>query len=838
MLRMAQRSIVVCLLHASALLVGSMVPALALGEPQANRLTVSAGPLGQTLFAITEAFGANILADERVVAGVRAAPIEGATNAREALTQALSGTGLSYQTTDDRFVVTELQPVREAAETPLVVEQILVYGTKQGLSVQETKESVTVLTATDLDEQAVFRLEDVLLRTPNVTVGEGIQNIAIRGIGAGGVGGAGTGLTLNTYIDGAPIGFFATGAAYNLWDVDQVEVLRGPQSTTQGRNALAGAVAIQTADPEYEFATALRVIAAENDIRNYSGMVTAPLIDDQVAFRMAMDYREEDWDRDHIRSGERSGIVDELTGRAKLLIEPDAIEDLRIELIAQYIEIDNVGGRTGFAFPVDPEERRRFDPFSGDDYSDFLSSLVIDSTRYAAEIQYGFSENWDLFVNVTREEIDRALGGFVINENEASLTQLDARFHFDYGRLRGWIGAYYYEEDADTTQILSISGPAFGGLIDVDGSVRRATNFSDLTENEALYGDVSLDVTDKLTLSVGARYDREDAVNRVVGATLELSEPCFAVLAPLPPAPCSFIAPLLSVEPGVVDTDFDAFLPRASVFYSFESGNSVAFQVSRGYRAGGAEVVGDSQQKFDPEYLINYEFAYRSTWLDERLTINANVFFADWEDQQIRVPTEVPTVARTANAGASELYGLELSTSYRVSDSLDVYVNMGWLETEFTDFAFAVDNQGQPLPLLDQQANLVTIDAARFANLAGNEFPSAPNLTANIGGSYTHSSGFFASANISYRDEIYTGINNFEENAVDSFVLVNGRIGWDWGEWRASVFGENLLDEEYLTSLSLIGVNVTGVSANLTNGLQRGGFGRPRIIGVQLEYSL
>ena len=184
-----------------------------------------------------------------------------------------------------------------AAGKPRVIDTIVVSGTKKGLTVQETNVSVAIFDAGAIKDRVLFDVEDILLRTPNVsTNGSGeLNGLSIRGVALSGVGGAGTGTTSNVYVDGSPNSGNANQGAANLWDVAQVEILRGPQSTVQGRNALSGAVIIQTADPEYDVGADLRALVGNQEQRNGSGTITGPLLEDQIAFRLAVDYREIDF---------------------------------------------------------------------------------------------------------------------------------------------------------------------------------------------------------------------------------------------------------------------------------------------------------------------------------------------------------------------------------------------------------------------------------------------------------------------------------------------------------------------------------------------------------------
>ena len=171
-------------------------------------------------------------------------------------------------------------------------------------------------------------------RAPNVAINGNTNSLTIRGINRFGAGG--TGVTSNIYIDGLPLN--QTGLTFGLesvWDTAQIEVLRGPQSTVQGRNALAGAVVVQTADPSYDWLFKGRARVAEHGTEQYAATVSGPIIEDQVAFRLAADYQTRDGYIDVVNptTGELADqdFLESTLIRGKLLLEPNAISDLRAE---------------------------------------------------------------------------------------------------------------------------------------------------------------------------------------------------------------------------------------------------------------------------------------------------------------------------------------------------------------------------------------------------------------------------------------------------------------------------------------------------------------------------
>ncbi|MEM6914418.1 MAG: TonB-dependent receptor, partial [Pseudomonadota bacterium] len=705
--------------------------------------------------------------------------------------------------------------------------------TKQNKSIQQTYESVEVLTEDDLDKRAIYELQDVLIRTPNVnTANEGLFNFSIRGIGSGGVrGSVNVGRTSNVYLDGAPVTAEGSISAFNLWDVAQVEVLRGPQSTIQGRNALAGAIVVQTADPEYEFGARFRALVAEDNTYQGSAMVTGPIVEDQIAFRVAVDYREQDFNTLNAATDTRIGDNEAFTARGKLLFEPEAISDLRLELGVNYNDFFTSGTNQRFGVPpfgspgsedFDVFERVGFDPRDG--------RVNNENLRLYAELQYDLSPEFKLVTLATYDDTERAItnnGGDDVRTDE--VFAIDSRVEFDFGSVRGWVGGYYYDDSLNSSLNQDFNLAQFGGVTDPPGGiVTVATNRLIQTENYAVYGDVTFDFTESLSLNLAARYDWENTTDTGNDGSITANvDPC-TVTAPFLPGsvPCTSVLPVSS---GLLASgDFEAFLPRASLVYGIDENRSLAFTVARGYRAGGFNPGNDVIGEFEPEFLTNYELAFRSQWLDRRLTFNANVFYADYDDIQVALPTPLGLSSDIINGAEAELYGAELSLTYEVSSAIDVFADFALLETEFVDFPFAVDDpvSRNPLP-----------GAPGFENLAGNSFAQAPNTSATLGASYDDGS-FFGSATVNYSDGVFSDFTNLEPDRTDSYILTNARLGYRFGRMRISVFAENLFNEEFISTQNTQAVNITNGFVSVGGGGVALAFiSPPRTLGAEFEVS-
>jgi TonB-dependent siderophore receptor len=674
----------------------------------------------------------------------------------------------------------------EADATGIELDPITVTGELQERTLQDTQTSVSVIPGEALDESSDIRLYDVIERTPNVNSLFGEKGFAIRGISQNGFGGGG-GRLINVNVDGAslPTAQSTFFGPYSTWDLDQIEVLRGPQSTQQGRNALAGAISIRSADPTFQREVKLRTDVATFDSYRVAGAVNVPLIADTLAGRLAFDrFSSDGWVENPTRDEDDYDGRDLTLARGKLLFEPN--EALRTVLSYSYT--DNSGGEDFVAFEQFPEERFNFSDEAAEEGSTHqIATLNVD---------YTLNEHWAVSSETTyyihdyerREDADNSPtpGNLLQRETEDDSFTQELLLRFDNeDNLRGVFGFYYTRIDStqDTSAILpgTILDPALAGAT-------ITTRFDDEvdTENVALFGEIDYRLFEQWTLTVGARYDREteESIDR---SSRSIDPPVIE----LPP-----------IQPVDTDTTFDAFLPKIGITYDWTDDFSTGFTVQRGYRAGGAQrnLVTGELNEFDPEFTWNYELALRSTWLDGRLTLNANLFYTDWTDQQVSVFGASGNIfdTNTVNAGESELYGFEVDAQGRLTDNLDTFAALGFVHTEFTDFVSGNED------------------------FSGNEFEFAPNITAAFGGSYFFPHGWVLYADASYTDEHFNDNANRQALEVDDRFLVNARFGYEGDTWSAYVYSRNLFDQNYVTQF-----------ADEQRSLAR--TGEPRVIGLQVN---
>jgi outer membrane receptor protein involved in Fe transport len=723
------------------------------------------------------------------------------------------------------------------------VEELVVTGEKATRSLQDTVASVALIGAQRIEAENIQSLTDIVNRTANVAETRGGEGFTIRGISNSNVSGGGSSALASVYVDGAAIperGMIS--GVLDMWDVRQVEILRGPQSTLQGRNALAGAVVINTQDPSWDWQARGRVLLSDRQEQSYALAIGGPIVADQLAFRLSVQDRDADGFIYNTTRKTDEDPVRATTFRGKLLFTPSTTPGLTVR--ASVIHDEREGGFVySYARTDRPdafENRVATGDFPND--NDVTTNLISLSADYALSDRLKLSSvsAWNKVKSRGRYDVDGGptdLAHAVEDEIISTATQ-EFRLNYDGDRLSGLAGLYFSRRERDdriaslsnvatprTTLIGVLMSPPFGLPAANAAAVASAyvaalpsvaIDFRGDAPEEvttaAIFADGRFRLTDKATILAGFRYDREEsslAVRQSTRFAGTYPNPAsFGALAPVI-AGLNQVVALYVSQAGAsqpeVSRDFDAFLPKLGVKYDFTDDASLSFVAQRGYRSGGASLnIARAQVvAYDPEYTWNYELALRTAWLDKALTVNANAYYVDWSDQQVQVNLGSSIYdTQTENAGASHLYGAEVEAAWRPSAKWGLYGSAGYSRTKFDDF---------------------TVTAGSLtADLSGSEFAFAPRWTWAVGGDYRWDNGLFANLNANYRSSAY-GVTGVDQAAsrIDARTVVNAKLGYQVDHWTISAFGNNLFDEAY--------VQYVQPSAS------RAMFGAPRVVGVILE---
>lgn len=645
-------------LAAAALCSAGAAP-LAAAPAQVTQATASqpfdipAQPLIPALLTFSDATGIQLFFDSTLARGLSSPGVAGTFTPEDALRRLLAGTGLTYRFTNPTTVTLERPQVAESASGAITLAPVTVTGERIDRSLMDTATSVAVFDSEAIEARPrIDSTNDVLERVPNV-VATGTSNLAptVRGIDGTGPGQgadaffAGTRPRLNVQVDGRPLSFNeVVFGDISLWDAEQVEVLRGPQSTLQGRNAIAGTVVVKTKDPTYDYEVGARGVVGNMETRQASAFISGPIIDDQLAFRFAADRKvsESSVDLEGYPGVDDPRDFESTSLRGKLLMEPAALEGFTALVTVAH---------TDYSAPQTELVSRPFD-----EHETAYPQMPVFNPRATSGI---LDATWDVSESVALEGTFSATDlrikrRAVPGDGNATIdgTELVAeprlRFSGLDGRLSGLGGVYLFSAEQDESIDL------FGG-----------GTFDDSTTTTALFGEATLTVFDDLDVTLGGRFEREHR-DRDGGA-----------------------------GPFAIDFDetYNAFLPKLGLAWHATDELTVGALVSRGYNGGGAGFTYEppfQSYTFDPEYVWTYEAYARADLYGGKLSLTGNLFYSDYKDMQLPFdlnpdPAQWSVVIR--NADEAVTYGAEFGARWLALPGLELFGGIGLLKTEVTDFA-------------------------------------------------------------------------------------------------------------------------------------------------------
>lgn len=550
----------------------------------------------------------------------------------------------------------QLAYAQEAAQES-VIETVIVTGEKTSKTLRETPSSVSVATDRDLDNMAeAYTTTSVLERIPNIVVTSPGNNApAVRGLdGTGPASGAdaffaGTRPRLNYQIDGRTLGY--NEALYlnaGLWDVQQIEVYRGAQSTLQGRNAVAGVIAIQTKNPTFDWEGAARALAGNQGEEELSGAISGPLIDGLAAFRLAADFRQtQSYTLFTGYPGDANpGRYRSVGLRGKLLLTP--APDITSLLTLSYNDarapqsayVTQPYENLVSASPLQPVFRSRTGTLISDTSWEVSNLVTLEANLSASDFRV------DRYSPVGQ--------GIARIDGTEYVIQPFVRAHSEDETLSGFLAAYVFR----TNQHESID--LFGG-----------GKFRDRTATTAAFGEVTYKFAPDLKLVAGARYEEETRF-RDGGA-----------------------------GPFVINFNevYKEFLPKATLSWDAADNVTVGVTAGRGYNAGGAGFTYAApfvSYQYKPEHVWDYEAFIRTALLDGQLTLTGNLFYNDYDNLQLPfVLSPLSTVIR--NAEKASTYGAETMATYRPTTSIELFGSFGLLQTNVDRYSDPLV-QGNDLP--------------------------------------------------------------------------------------------------------------------------------------------
>lgn len=686
------------------------------------------------------------------------------------------------------------------------LEEVVVTAQRRAETLQDVPISISVLSGKELDSSTPTGATEVLRAVPGFdsSVGQyggGAAIFSLRGVAnAARSGGAGT---VAYYIDGAPYGFIRE--AYfpnpNVYDLDRIEVLSGPQGTLYGANALNGVIRILTNDANADdFELKVRgLVSMTEDGGDNNGAdiaVNIPLVEDRLGIRLVAGYRDESgW----IDGATQRDLNTEETRNYRVKIFAAPTDTLTINLSAWRSEdeigappLGNDGRRVSFDF-AQPGETG-FDTYSIEIAQEFPSFTL---TSMTSQIDYGSNSI------VYGEPAAPSLAGIYLDTRlESNVFSQEFNLISNIGGSWRWsAGAFYRDAEDSTYQDLSFRMPTPPDFV-----IQNNNNYGDMSESYAAYGEVARRfMDDRFDLAVGLRYfhDEETVVlNRAYnGPDL------------VPPAGPDYVLPAGSKYVA----ESEAVTPRVVVTWLPSEHRTFYASYSQGFRSGFAQqpnvqALSPDYTPAEPDRLINYEIGAKGSSDDGRVTYEAALFYIDWQDVQINqrviLPNRLNTSA-TLNGTSASGIGASFALTWEPLDDLELGANASW-----NDLA------------LDEDVRDVTTNALLLAG--GKRLSYSPEWTVGASAQYSWElgGGFSArlSADGSWKSPAITQALSAGSAVSDDILLANARFSIDAPQnWTASLFVENLTDED-------------GITSKYTFTPEWQVRLRPRVIGLQLEY--
>lgn len=680
----------------------------------------------------------------------------------------------------------------------LKLEEVVVTASRRSETLLKTPIAVTAITQDGLDAAGIKDVETLTTSVPNFKIGVLNQNLALslRGISTNNI----------TALGNSSVAFYTngvyvprpSGASQLLYDVERIEVLRGPQGTLFGRNATAGAVNVITAAPKDSFEA-----FGDFSIGNYGafttrGVINSPL-SDELAVRLSFVQEQNDGYQD------TRGSTPENYFRA---------DNYGIRLSAEWEPTDNLTWRPTFSYLRDTGTPPMLVPLAPDDglgiwsrpasapgfedknLYDFNSRLEWRATDDLT-ISYvaGFGKE-DSFTQIARGGQQSLIRWVQRTENYSH--ELVA--NRDGERLKVVGGLYYFEETPAGALTSSLSPALELQFFYIKDPIT--------IDAKAAFGEATYSLTDRLRLTGGLRYSHDRA-------TLP-REPIFL---------CPIGTPVVEGAPGCFfladiggpnnKNSWSRTNWKAAIDYDVNDDIMAFANISTGYKTGGLAANGAPQ--FGPEDVINYQLGLKGRLLDGSLSFAVDTFLMEYTDQQVSAVRPIPGAASqlvTANAAASTIKGIEVEAAWNVTsnDRLQGYVS--YLDATYDDFKDAVDG---------------FVSATALVDVSGNRMARAPEWSGRV--SYSRTFDLESGASIEPQISLYAQTEEFLRefnqplDKQKGYAKLDGTLRYNAPDdrWYGELFVYNATDEDVLNQVSAQGV-----------GLLFGGYGAPRTYGLRI----
>jgi len=704
-------------------------------------------------------------------------------------------------------------PAASYAAEAATVQELVVTADKRAENPRDVPQSLTAISGDDLTLVRATNFEDYVTRVPGMNlVGSqaGRTRLVLRGINTGGVS-----ATIGTYVDETPYGSvtgLANGAVLapdlDTFDMQRVEVLRGPQGTLYGASSLGGLLKFVTNAPSFNnYAGKVEVDGQDTKSAradgSVKGMINVPL-GDKAAVRANAYYSDLAGFIDDPRRGDKDVNGAHMSGgRFSLLVKPVEALDVRLTVVGQDIssrgnatqDVDRLTLDTKYG---DLTQSRTFSNRSKVEYRiyngtlsyDFGPASLVSATSYGTLHQRvnedGTAQLGALISTVFRQPLGVGVLSYLDQEK---FTQ-EVRLASPMQAFEWQGGGFYTEETNNLNQNLSalslLNAPnvvpaGLGGL--------QLVGLHSTYKEYAAFGDVDYHFNEQFDVTIGARYshNKQDVLQRSSG--------------PLAGAPAAF--------PG--SSNEDVFTFAVAPKYEINEHATVYARASKGYRPGGPNALNPLApaavpRTFKSDTIVNYETGIKGDAFERAVRYDLTAFYIDWKD--IQLLANVGGFGVNTNGGKARSVGLEGSVDWAVTSELTLNANGAYTNAQLT----------QDTPAL-------------LGGRDGQRLPYSPLFAGSVGGEYRHEVSddikVFGGGSLRFTGRRRSDFNAaVGQTSIPSYVNIDLHAGLDWKKYRAELYVKNLTDERGILTLGGVG--------STPNGAVQAGVIRPRTIGVLL----
>ena len=700
-----------------------------------------------------------------------------------------------------------------AAQSDGTIEEIVVTARKRAESLQDAPISITAMTAESMERAGVENVADLARRTPGLQYGDfgdlKLSPTALRGV-VGGAGSAGADPAVGYYVDEVFVGQGA-GANLDLYDIERVEVLRGPQGTLYGRNTIGGVVSITTKRPSEALEASGEVQLGNYNSRRFAGSISGAILPGVVSGKLAVIKESRDGFEDNVLLNRDVNNRDGWSVRGQLLF--DIAADTSLLLTADHQEADNeplvfetLSYNNAKALPqllAAHGFARNADPFDRKVQSDTVTKETLDASGVAATFKTKIGEvgitnvaSYRRHEYYSRTDTDRSPLKFLYDGDPEKVWRWSEELRADFttGPVDWLVGLYYFRQNTNNQSFVEIGQD----LADVLGAPSLAGTLAGSngrldTTSKAVFASATWKVSERIEATLGGRYTRDEK-----SIHYTQSDP----------------VGLLGGNADIRASDSWAeFTPNANVRYRFTPDIIGYVTASKGFKSGGFnDALGDANGiSFAPETLWNYEAGVKSTLFDRRVVLNAAVYYMKWDNIQLSqdnpaTPAYDPIIL---NGGAAHSQGVEVELTARPIPALELGANLSVQQAEYDDGVLPTGEPLRKLPFAPDYSGMVSADY---------RIPLEGVGELSLFGEYQ------------LRGRSYLTNNNDPDGRVEPYGLLNLRASLESedGRWRLSLWGKNLTDETYKQRLF-----------DLANQDQVGQkfivLGEPRTYGVELK---